>query len=105
MPAGDRTGPLGEGARTGRGVGDCSPADRSGDERFGFGMGRAFRGGRRRGHRFFPFERGGRGFQGIRTANAQSQTDDDLEVLQREANWLKQRLEVVSGRIDAFRKE
>jgi len=37
MPGGDRTGPQGQGSRTGRGLGDCAPTDQS---RLGFGFGR-----------------------------------------------------------------
>ena len=54
MPRGDRTGPLGQGPMTGRGLGDCSGYERSGW--FGGGFGRGFGAGR-------GFRRGyGRGF-------------------------------------------
>jgi hypothetical protein len=44
MPGGDRTGPQGQGPRTGRGLGDCVPTDqpRLGFG-FGFGRGRGWR--------------------------------------------------------------
>ncbi len=49
MPGGDRTGPMGHGAMTGRGAGPCGdfggPGNTSGFRR-GFGGGRGFRGGR-----------------------------------------------------------
>ena len=55
MPGGDRTGPMGAGPRTGRGLGYCSGADdpgwtRGGVGRGGFGLGRG------------GFGRGGFGF-------------------------------------------
>jgi hypothetical protein len=48
MPARDRTGPRGEGPRTGRGFGDCDGAT----ETRPFGFGRGCGGGRGRGYRF-----------------------------------------------------
>lgn len=47
MPAGDRTGPLGAGPRTGRGLGHCSDYARQGaaNPAPGFGLGRGFGGG------------------------------------------------------------
>ncbi len=47
MPYGDHTGPLGQGPKTGRGLGYCSGNDRPGAEvntgrGFGRGMGRGF---------------------------------------------------------------
>ncbi|RUM33674.1 MAG: hypothetical protein DSY33_03955 [Archaeoglobus sp.] len=60
MPGGDRTGPLGLGPRTGRGLGYCSGYNRPGFMTGGFGRGRgrgrAGRGGGRgrgRGRRFW----------------------------------------------------
>ncbi len=54
MPGGDRTGPLGEGARTGRAAGFCEGYNVPGYANPGFGYG--FRGGRGRG---FGLGRGG----------------------------------------------
>ena len=39
MPRGDRTGPLGQGPMTGRGMGDCANGERTGWFRHGFGRG------------------------------------------------------------------
>ena len=39
MPAGDATGPRGEGAKTGQGLGNCNPASDSKRTFFGFGRG------------------------------------------------------------------
>ena len=59
MPGGDRTGPLGAGAMTGRGVGFCSGNNQPGFVSAGFGGGRGFGrgfnrgGGRGRRNRFY----------------------------------------------------
>jgi hypothetical protein len=51
MPSGDRTGPVGQGSRTGRALGFCSGYDSPGYAKgFGGGMGRGFRFGRNRGY-------------------------------------------------------
>ncbi len=42
MPGGDRTGPMGEGPRTGRGLGYCSGADQPGYATPGPGLGRGW---------------------------------------------------------------
>ncbi len=55
MPSGDRTGPVGQGPRTGRSLGLCSGYDSPGFTK-GFGMGRGFGLGRGSGRGF------GRGF-------------------------------------------
>jgi hypothetical protein len=59
MPGGDRTGPLGEGPMTGRGLGSCGGGAGAGfagpGARMGLGRGRGFRGGR--------FGRGGFGWR------------------------------------------
>jgi len=51
MPQGDRTGPAGQGAMTGRGMGFCAGFDSPGfmNNGFGRGMGRGFGRGRGRG--------------------------------------------------------
>ncbi len=46
MPRGDRTGPLGQGPMTGRGLGDCAGNERGGWYGRGFGFGRGFGAGR-----------------------------------------------------------
>ncbi len=42
MPRRDGTGPLGQGSRTGRGMGVCPPNASSNQSFFGFGRGRGF---------------------------------------------------------------
>ncbi len=72
MPQGDRTGPMGQGSRTGRSLGFCSGHDTPGYTR-GFGEGM---------HRKFGFERGmgrGRGMgQGRNSGNNPSGFSGDL---------------------------
>ena len=78
MPRGDRTGPLGYGPRSGRGLGVCGfPAGRSGF--FGRGGGRGFG----RGFRFGPGF--GRGFWGEAPEGAGS--------LESEISFLEERLD------------
>ncbi len=55
MPRGDRTGPMGQGPVTGRGLGYCSGYESPGFAK-GFGMGRGF--GRGRGFGHYGFGRG-----------------------------------------------
>jgi len=56
MPSGDRTGPMGQGSMTGRGLGYCEGHDSPGYEKGFGGRGRGYRFGRRMGpsqiHRF-----------------------------------------------------
>jgi hypothetical protein len=80
MPGGDRTGPRGEGAKTGRGAGLCSGNDSPGYTTSGSGMG----GGRGRGHRHI-----------FHATNA----SDDLGSLKQEADLLEKRLKSIIDRI------
>ncbi len=96
MPGGDRTGPLGAGPRTGRGMGDCSGYDRPGFANqatvfrggFGFGHGSAGRGWR---HRFFAT-----GIQGQLTPTPEQETAD----LKAQADLLKAQLDAIQKRIE-----
>ena len=56
MPAGNKTGPLGQGPMTGRGMGQCNTSNETANRSF-FGFGRGFRGSGG-----FGFRRGGFGF-------------------------------------------
>ncbi|MBN1377911.1 MAG: DUF5320 domain-containing protein [Gammaproteobacteria bacterium] len=72
MPRGDRTGPTGMGARTGRGAGYCAGLETAGYENLAGGRGN-FGGGRRRGRRFYginqqAFRRGN--FIGLRSTKS-----------------------------------
>lgn len=94
MPGGDRSGPRGEGAKTGRGAGLCSGNDSPGYTTSESGMG----GGRGRGHRHIfhatglpRWMRGGRGDA--------SNAADDLGSLKQEAELLEKRLKSIIDRI------
>ena len=108
MPAGDRTGPRGEGPRTGRGLGYCSgyqsPGYTKGVPRGGGGFGR--------GRGFGAGAGGGRGFgRGYRAApaggyarpaspgNQQTQTE---EARQSEKEYLEQEVEALKNELEAM---
>ncbi|MFH1908755.1 MAG: DUF5320 domain-containing protein [Chloroflexota bacterium] len=96
MPGGDRTGPLGAGPRTGRGMGYCSGYDRPSfanpapEFRGGYGFGR---GGTGRGwrHRFYAT-----GVPGWVTPTPEQETAD----LKAQADWLKGQLDAIQKRIE-----
>jgi hypothetical protein len=96
MPGGDRTGPLGAGPRTGRGMGYCSGYNwagftnqfSSGCSQFGFGRGGGGRGWR---HRFFAT-----GIPGWATATPEQETAD----LHAQADWLKAQHDAIQKRIE-----
>ena len=109
MPGGDRTGPQGQGSRTGRGLGYCAEDDQPGyatsqqGQRFGFRSGG--RGNRRNlGWRncskadFWP-GRGRCGFDLI--ADAQ---DHDIDSLKEQLSELQNTLKEVQNRLDQFQK-
>ena len=81
MPGFDRTGPNGSGPMTGRVMGPCG----RGYQR-GRGMGRGMR-------RFSPY-----------TAPCYAQ-DEEIDVLKKEAKYLKSDLDAVNKRIEELKKE
>ena len=96
MPGGDRTGPMGAGPGTGRGMGYCSGYDRPGFANpapgfrggFGFrrgGMGRGWR------HRFYAT-----GVPGWVALTPEQETAD----LKAQADWLKGQLDAIQKRIE-----
>jgi len=95
MPRGDRTGPMGAGPRTGRGMGYCSGYDQPGFVNpapafrgwFGFGRG----GGRGWRNRFFAT-----GIPGWAVNTPEQETAD----LSAQANWLKGQLDAIQKRIE-----
>lgn len=95
MPGGDRTGPQGAGARTGRGMGYCNGYDRPGFSnpqavgRSGFGFKRGWAG--RGWHRGF-IATGAPGW-------SQPATGQEIEDLIAQANELKTQLEAILKRI------
>jgi len=115
MPRGDRTGPMGYGPMTGRGMGYCAGYDSPGYTKPGFGY-RGFGGGRGRGfaHGFGRgFGRGwGRGWRHHPPAwgpgwfawdwepGFQAPTQEqELDYLQAEAEALKEQLDAIQARI------
>ncbi|MBN1451821.1 MAG: DUF5320 domain-containing protein [Anaerolineales bacterium] len=104
MPRGDRTGPMGAGPRTGRGLGYCGGYDAPGfaDPAFGFGRGWGHRRGGGFGwqHRFFATGQTGWGYPRY-TPPTQEET---LQALKDEAEWLKGQLEAIKKRIEELEK-
>jgi len=103
MPQGDRTGPAGEGPRTGRGTGYCSGSDkpgfagRSGGSR---GAGRQFPGQGGRGFRcrFFQTSFNNVGFQSGSTG------EDEAACLREQSENLKKSLEDIDARLKELEK-
>ena len=96
MPAGDRTGPMGAGPRTGRAKGFCSGFDQPGYANTGGRGGYAsMRGGAGRGwrHRFLAT-----GIPGWVAPTPEQESAD----LKAQAEWLKSQLETVQKRLDEF---
>jgi hypothetical protein len=109
MPWGDRTGPLGLGPRTGRGLGFCSGYDVPGYMNPGPGLGLGW--GRGRGWRwwcrwFGGFGRGWRWrwFWRIPFFGGAS-FGDEAELLRQEAEILKKNLEAIEKRLSELEKK
>lgn len=109
MPSGDRTGPMGQGPRTGRSLGFCSGYDMPGNLK-GFGGGMSRRGGFGRG-RGMGFGRGssfGRNFQGLYPGfpGAQSASkEDEINMLKSQAESLKRSQKDIEKRLSELEKE
>ena len=117
MPARDRTGPWGEGPRTGRGLGLCNPRSAAYGPRFSWGFGR----GRGFGRGFGPgmgWGRGyGRGFGWWRfgaprgTGYAPAYGPDplnpteEIDMLRAEADSLNNALDEISKRIEELERK
>lgn len=111
MPGGDRTGPWGEGPRTGGGFGDCPPgagqsrswvSGRGWAPRWGGSRGR----GRGWGRGYGPGPFWGRGRfwgWGARTAAPEPTQEQELADLETEASWLEEGLDAVRARIEALK--
>ena len=97
MPRHDQTGPMGHGARTGRGAGFCTGAPLEGSRRSmqapgngrGFGRSRGFRGG---------MGRGPRAGKGAFCTQSDPRDEQNMLVNQREA--LQSRLHAVNQRLE-----
>src|SRR6056297_1652458 len=118
MPAGDRTGPVGYGPMTGRAAGLCAGYGVPGYTNPGFGRGRGF--GRGGGFGFRGgFGRGaGRGFgfgrawgpapyagYGYYPAPAAPGSQEELNALKQESEYLKTELENINKRISELQTE
>ena len=109
MPAGDGTGPLGMGPRTGRGAGYCAGYSAPGWANpmpgRGLQLGRG-RGGGGRGwrHRYWFYATGVPGWARTGFAPAPSR-EQETEFLRQQAEWLKQELDAISQRIEELGKE
>ena len=104
MPWGDRTGPLGLGPRTGRGLGFCSGFSSPGFTKGpGWGFGRGW------GRGWWGFGRGwGRGWRWFWAMNYFPEevifSIDDKELLKEEAESLKRRLAAIEKRLAELEK-
>lgn len=113
MPGGDRTGPMGMGARTGRGLGYCSGFAAPGFAGFRPGMGRGMGFGRGPGRGFGPgFGRGYRwmAWQGPNPeynpyAQVPMSREQEKQVLAGEAQQLKAALDNLEKRIAEIEKQ
>lgn len=100
MPGGDRTGPVGSGPRTGRGMGYCSGYNWPGYSHAGpgfrswFGFGRG--GGRGWRNRFYAT-----GVPGWAAVSPEQETAD----LKAQADYLKAELDAIQKRLDDLSKE
>ena len=123
MPGGDRTGPMGLGEMTGRGMGlcagydvpglgDAAPRGRMYRGRGGMAMGRGGRGFR---NRYYAtgqpgWMRAGRGMQAwgypAYTDNQyQMSPDNEMEQLKKEKEYLKKELDDIQERINSIEKD
>jgi hypothetical protein len=112
MPGGDRTGPVGRGSMTGRGVGFCAGYGASRFTNRGYGAGGAVfggRGGRGRRNRFFAT--GVPGWQyfagnpipGEMSFSAQPETpQNELEILKGQAQYLEKGLKELQARMEVL---
>ncbi len=115
MPLGDRTGPMGQGPRTGRALGFCSGYDSPGYSKgFGSGMGRGFRFGRGMGMgmgrgrgigrgRFYGWSYSGdyQEFPWMQPASK----DDEIKMLKSQAESLKRTQKDIEKRLSELEKE
>ncbi len=100
MPCGDRTGPVGAGPRTGKGLGCCSafgvPGYMNPAPEMGFGRGRGWKCFGGLGRRFRGFWRS--------TFFRGTSFRDEAELLRQEAEILRKNLEAVEKRVSEVEK-
>jgi hypothetical protein len=104
MPQGDRTGPIGAGPRSGRGLGYCGGYDAPGFANMGFGFrmgwGRGRCGGFGWQHRSFGTRQAGWGLPRY----APPTQEENLQALKAEADWLKGQLNAINKHIEELEK-
>ncbi len=109
MPAGDGTGPMGQGPMTGRGFGYCAGSDVPGAAYGAPGWGRGFgrgRGwGRRRGWRCGPGPAWGPPPAAYPPYVATPAPDQEIAYLHTQAEWLREQLDTINRRIDELEPE
>lgn len=115
MPAGDRTGPMGQGPRTGRAAGFCSGYDSPGYTNPAPGRGRGWFGrggwgGGGRGWRHWFYATGRPrwarwGWWGSMVAPPSPTREQETDALRQEATWLKEELEAINKRIEELEHE
>jgi len=106
MPAGDRTGSMGQGPRSGRGLGYCSGFDSPGyAKRQGGAMGRGFGFGRGHGRGIGRGKGYGRGWdvQASPWANTTSK-EDEIKLLKSQADELKRTQTNIEKRLTELEK-
>ena len=105
MPTGDRTGPMGQGPRTGRGAGYCAGYENPGFANPAFAHGfRAGMGAERRFRRWnrFQMQAGwmGYGYQpGAYPPPTPITAEQEQEALKAQESWLQEQLDAVRGRM------
>jgi hypothetical protein len=109
MPRGDRTGPMSEGPRSGRGMGYCNgfnqPGFMSGGGGGGRGMGRGFGGGGGRGWRNRFYATGQPGWlRRDPVMEAPQPAGTEQEMLRNRADELQAELQDIRQRLDALEK-
>lgn len=108
MPRGDKTGPTGMGAMTGRGLGSCNGNETTGfvrgTARGGFGRGFNSRGVGRGGFFGNGFGRGNFGFGNRSFPVAENTASNDASYLENEIDALKRELKAMEGHLTDLKK-
>jgi hypothetical protein len=106
MPQGDRTGPMGQGPRSGRALGFCSGNDSPGNQKgFGGGMGRTSGKGKGMG-RGRGFGRGRNFVNDADTPQMKSVSkEDEIKLLKSQAESLEQSIKNIERRLNELWKE
>ena len=97
MPGFDGTGPLGQGSRTGRGLGNCYPKE---GVMYGKGIGFRRGGGFGRGYGKGLFCRGVYPYQQINRYSSEITKEEELRMLKEDSSFLKNEMEAISRRIN-----